>query len=81
MAMRVERLTISLPSELVDLADKIAHEKKVSRSKVVSLCLQEYADRRLQKAMEEGYKAMAEENLTFAESAAHSVHEVLPEWK
>jgi metal-responsive CopG/Arc/MetJ family transcriptional regulator len=40
MTMQIERLTISLPRDLVALTDKIAHEKKISRSKVVAACLQ-----------------------------------------
>ena len=48
MATRAEKLTISLPSNLIQVADEIAHEKKISRSKVVSSCLQELAEKLLQ---------------------------------
>ena len=61
MSSRVVKLTVSVPAELVKLADKVAKEKKISRSKVVSSCLQELAKQRFQADLEEGYKAMAKE--------------------
>jgi metal-responsive CopG/Arc/MetJ family transcriptional regulator len=59
MSIQVVKLTVSVPAELVKLADKVAKEKKISRSKVVSSCLQELAKQRFQADLEEGYKAMA----------------------
>jgi len=79
--MQIERITISLPRDLVALTDEIAHEKKISRSKVVSVCLQELAGKRLRREMEEGYKAMANEHLMLAREAIKIAHEVIPEWK
>ena len=61
MSTQVVKLTVSVPAELVKLADKVAKEKKISRSKVVSSCLQELAKQRFQADLEEGYKAMAKE--------------------
>lgn len=81
MATQATKLTISLPRELVLLTDEIAREWQVSRSKVVSSCLQEFAKKRFEAQMEEGYKAMAKENLEFATLAMDLAHEVLPEWK
>ena len=79
--MTTVKLTISLTPDLVALADEIAEERKVSRSKVVSSCLQELAKKRFEEEMEQGYKAMAKENLEFAALAIDLAHEVLPEWK
>ena len=59
MNTQVIKVTVSVPAELVKLADLVAKEKKISRSKVVSSCLQELANQREQAEMEEGYKAMA----------------------
>ena len=81
MATRVEKLTISLPQNLIDLADKIAEEKKISRSKVVSACLQELAEKRLRAEMEEGYKAMANEQRQLAEMSFELQRRVAPEWE
>ncbi|MBA7699084.1 hypothetical protein ES703_107770 [subsurface metagenome] len=63
------RLTISLPRDLISLADEVASERKVSRSKVVSDCLSEFARKRKMELMKEGYKAMAKENLEIAKQA------------
>jgi metal-responsive CopG/Arc/MetJ family transcriptional regulator len=59
MSTQVVKVTVSVPADLVKLADLVAKEKKISRSKVVSSCLQELANQREQAEMEEGYKAMA----------------------
>jgi metal-responsive CopG/Arc/MetJ family transcriptional regulator len=59
MTMQVVKVTVSVPSELVKMADKVAKERKTSRSKVVSSCLEELAKKRLEAELEEGYRAMA----------------------
>jgi metal-responsive CopG/Arc/MetJ family transcriptional regulator len=79
--MKVEKLTVSVPKDLIDLMDEIARERKVSRSKVVASCLQEFADKRLQEELKAGYIAMAAENLEFARMASELAHEVLPNWE
>ena len=81
MATRAEKLTISLPSNLIQVADEIAHEKKISRSKVVSSCLQELAEKRMKEKMAEGYKMMTKEHLKFAKESLPLANEVLHEWK
>lgn len=77
MAIEAVKLTISLPRNLITVTDEIAHEKKVSRSKVISLCLQELAERRLLQKMKEGYRVMAKENLRFAGQTIDLAREVL----
>jgi metal-responsive CopG/Arc/MetJ family transcriptional regulator len=59
MTVQVVKVTVSVPSELVKMADKVAKERKTSRSKVVSSCLEELAKKRLEAELEEGYRAMA----------------------
>jgi metal-responsive CopG/Arc/MetJ family transcriptional regulator len=59
MGSNVVKLTISVPEDLVIMADKVAKERKTSRSKVVSSCLEELAKQRFVAEMEAGYKAMA----------------------
>jgi metal-responsive CopG/Arc/MetJ family transcriptional regulator len=59
MTVQVVKVTVSVPSELVKMADKVAKERKTSRSKVVSSCLEELAKQRLTAELEEGYRAMA----------------------
>ena len=81
MALKVAKLTVSLPHDLLAITDEIAREKKVSRSKLVSSCLRELAEKRLRYRMAEGYRAMAKENLKFANEARALVNEVLPDWE
>jgi len=78
---RTAKLTVSLPRELISLADEIAREKKISRSKVVSSCLQELAEKHRAAEMAEGYKAIANEQKQLAAIASEIEHEVIPEWK
>ena len=59
MTVQVVKVTVSVPAELVKMADKVAKERKTSRSKVVASCLEELAKKRLEAEMEEGYRAMA----------------------
>ena len=74
MTTQVVKVTVSVPKDLVKMADKVAKERKTSRSKVVSSCLQELAKQRFQAELEEGYRAMAaderreKEALEWAES-------------
>lgn len=75
------KLTVSVPKDLIDLADKVAREKKISRSKVVAHCLAELARGREASEMAKGYQALADEHLAFAKMAEHAVREVAPEWK
>ena len=81
MTMQVAKLTISLPRDLIALTDEIAEEMKVSRSKVVSSCLQELAKKRLRAQMEEGYKTMAEEQRQFAQMSFELQRRVVPDWE
>ncbi len=78
---RTAKLTVSLPEELISFADEIAKERRVSRSKVLSSCLQELAEKHRVAEMAEGYKAMAKEQKQLAAMASKIEDEVLPEWK
>jgi metal-responsive CopG/Arc/MetJ family transcriptional regulator len=78
---RTEKLTISLPKELIYFTDEVAKKEKVSRSKVISACLRATAENLRIAEMAEGYQVMAQENKDFASLASKIAHEVLPEWK
>ena len=79
--VRTAKLTVTLPKNLIALADRVAKERKISRSKVVSGCLQELAEKQRVAAMAEGYMVMAKEQKRFAEIASKIENEILPEWK
>jgi len=78
---QVKNITVSIPQELIILADRVAREKRISRSNLIANCLKELAARQLQEQLKEGYTAMAKEHKRFADMAIGSVHEVLPEWE
>lgn len=78
---QVAKLTISIPQSLISFADEVANERKISRSKVISACLQDFAEQRRLAELKEGYKVMAEEQQQFAAVALALAHEVVPEWK
>ena len=81
MTEQVAKLTISLPKSLISFADEVASENNISRSKVLSNCLREFAQKRKIQLMEEGYKAMAKENMEFAKMAFELQRKTVPEWK
>ena len=81
MTAQVEKVTVSVPRDLLAFADMLAKETKTSRSKVFSSCLREYARKRFAEQMAEGYEAMAEENRRFASVAMNLATEILPEWE
>lgn len=75
------KLTVSLPKELILLADRLAKEKKISRSKVIAACLEDLAKKQKAAEMVEGYMNMAKEQKQFVYLASKITPEVLPEWK
>jgi metal-responsive CopG/Arc/MetJ family transcriptional regulator len=77
MGALTRNVTISLPGDLVEFVDTLAAERATSRSAVIAACLQAEADRRLEEAMVEGYRAMAEEDAVIAAEFAPVVHEGL----
>jgi len=78
---QMARLTISLPRELVSFTDEVANARKISRSRLISICVKEYAENLKVKMMKEGYMAMAKEHEEFAELASNVAHEAVPNWE
>jgi metal-responsive CopG/Arc/MetJ family transcriptional regulator len=74
MATPARNVTVSLPPHLVELVDTLAGERASTRSAVVAAILQAEADRRLEAAMREGYRAMAPEDAEIAAEFAPTVH-------
>jgi metal-responsive CopG/Arc/MetJ family transcriptional regulator len=78
---RTAKVTVSLPGELISVADRIARENKISRSQVISACLQDLAEKHKQAQMAEGYSRLAEEQKKFTATASNIESEIWPEWK
>ena len=81
MVAKTSKLTISLPNNLIAFADELAHEREISRSKVISACLQELAEQHKLADMKEGYLIMAKENRKLAKMAFELQRRAVPEWK
>jgi len=74
------KVTISLPKHILEAVDAVARERKAPRSSVIAQMLEKDIEGLEEREMIEGYCALAEENLAFAESVLPLAQEVLPEW-
>lgn len=81
MTTKTARITVSLPLNLIAVAKEIADEKRLTRSRLVSMCLQELAEKRKSETMKDGYMAMAKQHEEFARMTSDVLHETIPEWK
>ena len=66
---KVAKVTISLPQDILDHADRLAREQATTRSGVIARLLEKAAEVRVQALMAEGYRVMAEEDHLLAEEA------------
>ena len=65
----VAKVTISLSQELLDIADRLARERKVSRSRVIADLIEKEVKDQVRALMAEGYQESAQENLRLAQEA------------
>ena len=71
------RVTISLPKPLLDLADRMARERSVSRSEVFADLLKKEESEELDSLMAEGYRELADQNRREVEETIHLSSEVV----
>ena len=71
----LEKVTVSLPRELVRYADSLAAERATSRSAVVSDALAVLRERQESELAREGYAFYAEESAEFAAASMKAVSE------
>ena len=81
MVAKSEKFTVSIPANLLAVADEVAEEMKISRSNVISMCLQEMAEKRKDDAMKEGYLAMANQHEEFAQVTSGILQKTVSERK
>lgn len=62
------KVTISLPREYLDYVDRLARTKSTTRSGLFAALVEAHEEGAVQVLMEEGYRDMAEENISVAES-------------
>ena len=72
-----KKITISLPGELVDFADRLAVEMETNRSRVFADLLAKEERARTEALMAEGYAELGEENLRQAEEALNLTRDVV----
>ena len=64
-SISMRKITISLPQDLVEFADRAAHQADISRSQVISQALAEAQARNERRLAEEGYRFYARESAEF----------------
>ena len=74
---KVAKVTISLPKNLLETADRLAQEWSTTRSGVVGQLLGKEEEAQVQALMTEGYQEMDEENRKEAEEALNVTGEVV----
>jgi len=80
MTTQALRLSISIPKDVVVGIDAIANKKKLTRSRLISMCLEEMLEKEKRELLVEGYKAMAKEHTEFATLSSNAAKETLPSW-
>ncbi|OGO20222.1 MAG: hypothetical protein A2Z15_01175 [Chloroflexi bacterium RBG_16_50_11] len=80
MTTRTIKLSLSMPQNVVFGVDAIASKKKLTRSKLISKCLEEMLEKEKNALLIEGYKAMAKEHSEFAEFSSSAAKKILPSW-
>ena len=73
----VRKITISLPSNLVEFADREAARLSISRSRVIAQALSEIKAEEEERLAAEGYRFYAQEASEFAAASAAAIAEAL----
>ena len=73
---RAAKITLSLPKDLLTLADRLAENRGISRSGVIAELLEKEEHARIEALMAEGYREMGDENRREAEEALNLTSEV-----
>lgn len=74
---KVAKVTISLPQDLLVLADRLARERSTTRSAVIAELLEKEEEARIQALMAEGYRELAQENRRLVEESFPLASEML----
>ena len=71
------KITISLPQVLLELADRLAEERAITRSAMIAELLRKEERAQTQLLMAEGYRQVADENRREAEEALNLTSELI----
>ena len=77
VATSVRKITISLPDNLVEFADREAARLSTSRSRVIAQALAEIKTEEEERLAAEGYRFYAQEASEFAEASAAALAKAL----
>jgi predicted transcriptional regulator len=77
MAARYRKITVSLPADLLEYADRRASRTRLTRSQIISDALAEAEALEQARLAAEGYRFYASEAGEFAEASAPAVAEAL----
>ena len=72
---RIRKITISIPSSLVEFADREAARLNISRSRLITRALSEIKKSEEERLAAEGYRFYAQESEEFAQTSASAVAE------
>lgn len=70
MTVETRKVTISLPIELLEFADRFAAQRKTNRSQVISQALATVQALEEERLAAEGYRFYADEAVDFAQAAS-----------
>lgn len=76
-ATKVRKITISLPDNLVEFADREAARLSISRSRVIAQALADIRAEEEERLAAEGYRFYAQEASQFAEASSTATAEAL----
>jgi len=77
VTVHVRKITVSLPTDLVDYADSRAGRDQMSRSQIIGQALAEAQARDQARLAAEGYRFYAGEAIEFAEASSRAVAETM----
>jgi len=72
--------TFRLPQWALEFLEREAEQRHQSKTQIVLEAVALLRDQEVALLMEEGYRAMADEALTFAEGSLSATSETLPKW-
>jgi metal-responsive CopG/Arc/MetJ family transcriptional regulator len=73
MTAKMGKITVSLSEHLISSVDHIARDRGISRSKLISILLEELVCKQQEELLSEGYREMANENMAFAEDSIGNI--------
>ena len=79
MTASIQRINVSLPSDLIEYADHRASRMRLSRSQVIGQALAEARDLEQARLAAEGYRFYAGDSSEFAEDNAQAATDVYSE--